>query len=135
MQNLLKGPPLGSGTSRPTRTFTTAVTSIVVMIATLLAFTLEEEMLMGQSLWGFLRQPAEAPLIPATLVTSYYPVPKGAKHSLEDYRKWMNSFLPRIKAPLVVYLPPDDQQVETAVRELRGGLPLHIVQVHVKGTF
>ena len=117
---------------RPTRTIASAVTGIVVMMVTLLAFMLEEEgVLKGQHpLWGFLRQPADTPLTPATLVTSYYPISKGAKHSLQDYRKWMGSFLPHVKAPLVVYLPPDDPQIETVVRELRGDLPLQIIKVH-----
>ena len=115
---------------RPTRTVATAVAGIVAMIVTSLAVMLEQEgLLIGQPLWAFLGLPADTPLTPATLVTSYYPVSKGAKHSLESYRKWMGSFLPHVKAPLVVYLPPDDPQVEAAVRELRGDLPLQIVQV------
>lgn len=136
MRTLLKRPPLRPSTSRPTWTITTAVTCLMVLVATLLTFAIEEEILMGRSFWGFLHQrtTADAPLTPVTLVTSYFPVPKGAKHSLEDYRKWMSSFLPHVEAPLVVYLPPDPQ-VETIVRELRGALPLQIVQVRAEGSF
>lgn len=126
---------MGPCTTRPMRrTIRTAVTCIVVIITTLLAFMTEEGILMGRSLWEIPRQPADAPLVPATLVTSYYPVPNGAKHSLDEYRKWMSSFLPHVEAPLVVYLPPDPQ-IETVVRELRGDLPLQIVQVHDEEPF
>lgn len=63
------------------------------------------------------------PLTPATLVTAYYPLVKNSKRSLDDYRTWMANFLPHAKAPLVIYLPPD-QKLETTVRTLRGDLPL-----------
>jgi hypothetical protein len=67
----------------------------------------------------------EVDLIPATLVTAYYPLSKGSKHSLKKYRKWMDNFLPHVQAPVVVYLPPDPE-IHAIARELRGNLPLLI---------
>ena len=63
----------------------------------------------------------------ATLVTAYFPLSQGSKHSLGDYRTWMANFLPHVQAPIVIYLPPDDE-LEVIIRELRGDLPL-IVRV------
>lgn len=65
----------------------------------------------------------EVRCIAATLVTAYYPLSKGSKHSLTEYRKWMSNFLPHVQAPVVVYLPPDPE-IHAVVRELRGDLPL-----------
>lgn len=61
----------------------------------------------------------------ATLVTAYYPLSAGSKHTIEKYKRWMGNFLPYVRANLVVYLPPD-RELENSIRQLRGDLPLII---------
>lgn len=64
-------------------------------------------------------------LTDATIVTAYYPLSQGSKHSLKDYRAWMENFLPHVEAPVVIYLPADEE-IQATVRALRGNLPFAI---------
>lgn len=66
-----------------------------------------------------------SPQTDATIVTAYYPLSQGSKHSLDDYRVWMENFLPHVEAPVVIYLPADDE-LQATVRTMRGSLPLKI---------
>lgn len=66
-----------------------------------------------------------SPLTNATVVTAYYPLSQGSKHSLSNYRAWMENFLPHVEAPVVIYLP-SDAEIQATVRTLRGNLPLNI---------
>lgn len=66
-----------------------------------------------------------SPQTEATVVTAYYPLSQGSKHSLYDYRAWMENVLPHVEAPVVIYLPADDE-LQATVRTMRGNLPLKI---------
>ena len=87
--------------------------------------------LVGPSSLLFATPPTTTFATSATLVTAYFPLSQGSKHSLDDYRRWMANFLPHVQAPIVIYLPPDDE-LEATIRELRGNLPLI---VHVSSAF
>lgn len=61
---------------------------------------------------------------PVTLVTAYYPLSSGSKHSLEDYMKWTSNLFGHTRAPIVAYLPAGN--ISQTIREMRGDLPLTI---------
>lgn len=66
---------------------------------------------------------------PVTLVTAYYPLSSGSKHSLDEYMTWMSNIFAHTRAPIVVYLPPGNSS--NVIREIRGILPLIIKVGHV----
>lgn len=61
---------------------------------------------------------------PITLVTAYYPLTSGSKHTLDDYMKWASNFFAFTRAPIQIYLPPGN--MSNVIREMRGDLPLTI---------
>lgn len=59
-----------------------------------------------------------------TIVTAYYPLEAGAKHTLEKYDAWMQNFIPCVKVPIVVFLPSGP--IQEKVKKMRGELPITI---------
>lgn len=61
---------------------------------------------------------------PTTVVTAYYPLPHGSKHTLDEYMTWASIFYSQIRTPIVAYLPPSN--ISDIIKEMRGDLPLVI---------
>lgn len=73
---------------------------------------------------GFQNQVPSQRLYPATVVTAYFPLKKGSKHSIGKYKKWVSNFFPHVRAPIVAYLPPGE--ITDVLKEMRGDLPFTI---------
>ena len=54
------------------------------------------------------------------LVSAYYPLAKS-KHTHEQYGKWMELYLSKVKTHIYFFAP---QEMEETVRKLRGNLPM-----------
>lgn len=54
------------------------------------------------------------------LVSAFYPLAK-AKHTHEDYAKWMTLYLSRVSTHIYFFAPPE---MEATIRRLRGRLPM-----------
>lgn len=70
------------------------------------------------------KQDVSQALYPATIVTAYFPLNQGSKHSIEEYKKWASNLFPHIRAPIVAYLPPGE--ITEVLKEMRGELPFTI---------
>jgi len=61
-------------------------------------------------------------VVPTTLVTAYYPLANGSKHSLAEYMTWLSNFIAHTRTPIIAYLPPGN--MTRVIRGMRGSLPL-----------
>lgn len=129
-------PSSGSGSDISRRKTHVSVLSCAFLLLVYLGFTCQENAYLFRTIrWassslGILGEHLSPgikshPLTDATVVTAYYPLSQGPKHSLKDYRTWMENFLPHVEAPIIIYLPADEE-LQATVRDLRGNLPLAI---------
>ncbi len=61
---------------------------------------------------------------PTTLVTAYYPLANGSKHSSAEYMIWLSNFIAHTRTPIIAYLPPGNMSI--VIQEMRRSLPLTI---------
>lgn len=61
---------------------------------------------------------------PTTLVTAYYPLETGSKHTLQEYATWISNLFAHTRTPIVAYLPPGN--MTDTIKAMRGRLPLTI---------
>lgn len=65
---------------------------------------------------------------PTTLVTAYYPLASGSKHSLGEYKAWLSNLFAHTRNPILIYVPPGN--TSNIIQEMRGTLPL-LIKVNV----
>lgn len=61
-----------------------------------------------------------------TLVSAYYRF--RSKHGADRYGEWIRNFLGTVETPLVMFC---DADTEPLIREARGSLPMHLVQLPI----
>lgn len=59
-----------------------------------------------------------------TIVSGFYKVESGKKHSVSDYNKWLATFLRSVDLPIVFYCAPS---MRAFISELRGQKPITII--------
>ncbi|KAM0751823.1 hypothetical protein T439DRAFT_219924 [Meredithblackwellia eburnea MCA 4105] len=59
-----------------------------------------------------------------TLVSGFYKVESGKKHSVSDYNKWLGNFLRTVELPIVFFCAPSQRAF---IAELRGNKPITII--------
>lgn len=77
---------------------------------------------LGPRIYPLLLMDEEEVNYPITLVTAYYPLLQGSKHSLDEYMAWASNFYNHTQTPIVAYLPPTN--ISGVIKTMRGDLPL-----------
>ncbi|KAK4705888.1 hypothetical protein P7C70_g310, partial [Phenoliferia sp. Uapishka_3] len=72
-----------------------------------------------------------APLLPkggvqsrVTIVSGFYKIESGKKHSISEYDKWLRNFLTSVELPIIFYCAPAQRAF---ISELRGPKPITII--------
>ncbi|KAI5481072.1 hypothetical protein MNV49_006258 [Pseudohyphozyma bogoriensis] len=59
-----------------------------------------------------------------TIISSFYKVESGKKHSVVEYEQWMRNFLSNVELPIIFYCAPS---MRAQISKLRGNKPITII--------